>query len=71
MEWLHDSSQNKLNRCNNSKLRSSNMKLLKVPKSITKLCTVIEDSLLQTQNTGTYCRKTFDYLPPLISSSLN
>ena len=36
MEWLHDSSQNKLNRCNNSKLRSSNMKLLKVPKSITK-----------------------------------
>ena len=28
--------QNKLNQCNNSKLRSSNMKLLKVPKSITK-----------------------------------
>ena len=25
-----------INRCNNSKLRSSNMKLLKVPKSITK-----------------------------------
>ena len=39
--------QNKLNQCNNSKLRSSNMKLLKVPKSITKLCTVIEDSLLR------------------------